>query len=89
VCSHWPKTAIAHERISKVVLVSAHVMPYDDPEIVAGLSAAEQGDDRLLRGRSPELEAEYAASAASMAEGSGGDVASVGRRLGTPRTLAG
>jgi pimeloyl-ACP methyl ester carboxylesterase len=61
--------AIAPERISKVVLVSAHVMPYDDPEIVAGLSAAEQADvDRLLCGRSPELEAEYGAGAASMAE---------------------
>ena len=61
--------AIAPERISKVVLVSAHVMPYDDPAIVAGLSAAEQADvGRLLGGRTPELEAEYAAGAASMTE---------------------
>jgi pimeloyl-ACP methyl ester carboxylesterase len=59
--------AVAPERISKVVLVSAHVMPYDDPSIVAGLSAAEQADvNRLLRGRTPELEAEYAAGAAAM-----------------------
>jgi pimeloyl-ACP methyl ester carboxylesterase len=61
--------AIAPERISRVVLISAHVMPYDDPVIVAGLSAAEHADlDMLLGGRTPELEAEYSAAAASMAE---------------------
>ncbi len=61
--------AIAPERVSKVVLVSAHVMPYDDPEIIARLSAAEQADVRgLLGGRTPELEAEYAAMAASAAQ---------------------
>jgi pimeloyl-ACP methyl ester carboxylesterase len=61
--------AIAPERISKVVLVSVHVLPYDDPAIVAGLSAAEQADvARLLGGRTPELEAEYAAGVASMTE---------------------
>jgi pimeloyl-ACP methyl ester carboxylesterase len=60
--------AIAPERISKVVLVSCHVMPYDDPRIVAGLSAAEQADvNLLLGGRTPQLEAEYAAMAESMA----------------------
>lgn len=60
--------AIAPERITKVVLVSSHVMPYDDPEIVAGLSEAEQADvHALLGGRTPELETQYAAAAASVA----------------------
>lgn len=60
--------AIAPERISKAVLVSPHVMPYDTSEIVAALSDAEQADVRgLLGGRTPELEAEYSASAATMA----------------------
>jgi pimeloyl-ACP methyl ester carboxylesterase len=58
--------AIAPERITKVILISAHVMPYDDPDIVARLSEAEQADvRRLLGGRTPELEAEYEAMAAS------------------------
>ena len=61
--------AIAPERVTRVVMVSGHVLPYDGPEIIAGLSAAEQADvDRLLSGRTPELEAEYAAAAASMTE---------------------
>jgi pimeloyl-ACP methyl ester carboxylesterase len=61
--------AIAPERIDRIVLISAHVMPYDDPEIVSGLSAAEQADvDRLRGGPTPELDAEYAAMAARVAQ---------------------
>lgn len=63
--------AIASKRVSRIVLVSAHTMPYDDPEIVAGLSAAEQADVAQLRqGRTAELEAEYAAMATSLANDS-------------------
>ncbi len=59
--------ALAPDRISKVILISGHVLPYDDPEIVAGLSTAEQADVAMLvGGRTPELEAEYAAAAAAM-----------------------
>jgi pimeloyl-ACP methyl ester carboxylesterase len=60
--------ALAPERITKVVLVSGHVLPYDDPEIVKYLSPAEQADvANLSRGRTPELESEYAAVATAMA----------------------
>lgn len=60
--------ALAPERVPKVVLVSGHVLPYDDPEIVATLSASEQADvGKLVTGRTPDLEAEYTAMAASMA----------------------
>lgn len=61
--------AISPERVNKVVLVCGHVLPYDDPEVIAGLSDDEQADvSRLLAGRTPELEAEYAAAVASIAE---------------------
>ena len=57
---------VAPHRVSKVVLVSAHVMPYDDAAVVALLSAAEQADvENLRRGPTPELEAEYAQMAAA------------------------
>ena len=60
--------AIAPARITKAVLISCHVMPYDDPEIVAGLSEAEQADVLALQGgRAEELEAAYAAVAAQVA----------------------
>lgn len=62
--------AIAPDRIQKVVLVSGHVLPYDDPAIVARLSSAEQDDLRLLAGgRTAELEAAYAHAAATMSSG--------------------
>ena len=61
--------ATAPERVSKAVLISGHVLPYDDPAIIAGLSEAEQADvGRLVGGRTAELEAEYAAGAAAMLE---------------------
>jgi len=51
-----------------VVLVSGHVLPYDDDEVVAGLSEAEQADLSLLRaGPSPELDESYAGMAAAIA----------------------
>lgn len=60
--------ALAPSSIEKVVLVSGHVLPYDDPAIVAALSKDEQADvARLLGGRTPELEAEYAEGVARMA----------------------
>jgi pimeloyl-ACP methyl ester carboxylesterase len=59
--------ATAPERISKVVLISGHVLPYDDPAIIAGLSEAEQADVANLNGgRTAELEAEYAGVAAAI-----------------------
>jgi pimeloyl-ACP methyl ester carboxylesterase len=61
--------ALAPERVTRVVLLSAHVLPYDDPDVVGRLSAAEQADLQLIRqGRTPEVEAAYAAGAASMVE---------------------
>jgi pimeloyl-ACP methyl ester carboxylesterase len=62
--------AMAPDRIQKVVLVSGHVLPYDDPDVIARLSPAEQDDLRMLAGGpTPELEAAYAASAASIGSG--------------------
>lgn len=61
--------AIAPERVTKVVLVSGHVLPYDDPVIIAAMSAAEQADVAMLvGGRTPDLEAEYAAASTATAE---------------------
>ncbi|MEO7423157.1 MAG: alpha/beta hydrolase [Ornithinibacter sp.] len=61
--------AITPERVTKVVLVSGHVLPYDDPVIIAAMSGAEQADvARLVGGRTPGLEAEYAAATAATAE---------------------
>ena len=40
--------AIVPDRTTKVVLSSSHVMPCDDPEIVAGLSEAEQAGVHAL-----------------------------------------
>lgn len=85
--------ALAPDRIEKVVLLSGHVLPYDDPQVVAGLSADEQEDVRLLAGgRTPETEEAYAASVASIVADPVGAVrhmlASVSppeqRLLGTP-----
>ena len=60
--------ALAPDRVSKVVLVSAHALPYDSPEIIGLLSEAEQEDVELLRnGRTPEVEADFAHAAASAA----------------------
>jgi len=60
--------ALAPERVHRVVLVSGHVLPYDDDEVVAGLSEAEQADLSLLRaGPSPELDESYAGMAAAIA----------------------
>lgn len=76
--------ALAPERIPKVVLVSGHVLPYDDPAIVAALSASEQADvARLATGRTPELEAEYAAMASSMAADPVGLIREVASGWGT------
>ena len=59
--------ALSPDRVSRVVLVSAHVLPYDDPAVVTDLSAAEQRDLALLRaGRTPEVESEYAAAGAEV-----------------------
>lgn len=61
--------AMEPDRIPRVVMVSGHVLPYDDPDVVARLSAEERADLDLLRGgRSPEAEAEYAAAAAAARE---------------------
>lgn len=58
--------ARAPERVTRTVLIAAHVMPYEDPQVVASLSEAEQADLAMLRsGRTPELEQAYAAAAAS------------------------
>jgi pimeloyl-ACP methyl ester carboxylesterase len=58
--------ALAPHRITRAVLIAGHVLPYEDPEVVASLSDAEQADLALLRsGRTPELEQAYAAEAAS------------------------
>jgi pimeloyl-ACP methyl ester carboxylesterase len=60
--------AVAPGRITKVVLGSGHVLPYDDAAVVAALSAAEQADVQMLRGgRNAELEDEYARGAAAAA----------------------
>jgi pimeloyl-ACP methyl ester carboxylesterase len=60
--------ALAPDRVSKVVLMSGHVLPYDDDDVVAGLSEAEQADVARLRGgRTPQLEREYTEAAASIA----------------------
>ncbi len=58
--------AAADERIERLVLVSPHALPYDDPAIIALLSKAERSDLDLLRGPVDEAEAEYAASVASL-----------------------
>jgi pimeloyl-ACP methyl ester carboxylesterase len=51
-----------------VVLVSGHVLPYDDERVIAHLSEAEQADLALLRaGPGPELEESYAGIAAATA----------------------
>jgi len=62
--------AMVPDRIQKVVLISGHVLPYDDPDVIARLSPAEQDDLRMLAGgRTPELEEAYASSAASICSG--------------------
>jgi pimeloyl-ACP methyl ester carboxylesterase len=59
--------AAAPERVTRTVLISGHVLPYDDPKVIASLSEAEQADLALLRsGRTPELEREYGDAAASV-----------------------
>jgi pimeloyl-ACP methyl ester carboxylesterase len=64
--------ALAPERVTRVVLLAGHVLPYDDPAIVGLLSAEEQADVAQLRGgRTPELEATYAEAAAAMATAPG------------------
>jgi pimeloyl-ACP methyl ester carboxylesterase len=56
-------------RVTKVVLVSGHVLPYDDPDVEARLSEAEQADLALLRtGSSTELDREYAATSAGFSD---------------------
>lgn len=65
--------ALAPERIEKVGLVSGHALPYDDPTIVAGLSATEQADLALLRsGDDTALEEAYAAGCAAAVADPGG-----------------
>jgi pimeloyl-ACP methyl ester carboxylesterase len=60
--------ALAPDRVQKVGLVSAHALPYDEPEIVARLSASEQEDVALLRtGDLAALEPAYEAGCAAMA----------------------
>lgn len=61
--------ALAPERVDKVVLISGHVLPYDDPAVVAALSSGEQADlAQLLGGPTAALDEEYAAAASAMAE---------------------
>jgi pimeloyl-ACP methyl ester carboxylesterase len=56
-------------RVTKIVLISGHVLPYDDPAVEARLSEAEQADLALLRaGPSRELDGEYAAASASFSD---------------------
>lgn len=59
--------ALEPARVSRVVLVSANVLPYDDESVVADLSQGEQDDVALLRsGDEAAINAEYAASRASL-----------------------
>lgn len=61
--------ALAPDRVERLVLASAHVLPYDDEDMESALSDAEKADLVLLRaGPSAELEAAYAAGAASAAD---------------------
>ena len=61
--------ALAPERVHRVVLVSGHVLPYDDDRVIADLSEAERADLALLRaGPGPELEESYAGMAAAVAD---------------------
>lgn len=61
--------ALAPERVHRVVLVSGHVLPYDDDQVTADLSVDEQADLALLRaGPGPELEESYARMAAAVAD---------------------
>lgn len=56
-------------RVRKVVLISGHVLPYDDPAVEAHLSEAEQADLAMLRaGVSADLDREYAAASASFSD---------------------
>jgi len=58
---------LAPDRVERVVLVSGHVLPYDDPAVVADLSDAEQADLALLRrGPSDELDQVYREAAKAL-----------------------
>lgn len=59
--------ALAPDRVSRLVLLSPNVLPYDDPVVVADLSAAEQDDLDLLRRGGDQLEQAYAEGAAAAA----------------------
>ena len=60
---------LAPERVERIVLISGHVLPYDDPAVIGALSADEQADLALLRaGRTPEVEAAYAAAVARVVQ---------------------
>jgi pimeloyl-ACP methyl ester carboxylesterase len=61
--------ALAADRVEKVVLISGHVLPYDDPAIVAALSRSEQDDlSRLREGRTAALDAAYAVQASDISQ---------------------
>lgn len=60
---------LARERVTRIVLISGHVLPYDDPDVEAALSEAERADLALLRnGPSEELDKAYADGAAGAAD---------------------
>jgi pimeloyl-ACP methyl ester carboxylesterase len=60
--------ALAPDRVERLGLVSAHALPYDDPDVVARLSEAEQADLALLRsGDNAAVEEAYASGCAAMA----------------------
>ena len=59
--------ALAPERVTRVLMVAGHALPYGDEEVVAALSDSEQADVAMLRdGRTPELERAYADGAAAV-----------------------
>lgn len=83
--------ALAPDRVTRIVLVSAHAMPYDDDDVLETLSDAERADLDLLRGPSDALEAAYAEAAAG-ASTTDGALALLGRLAASmsplERTLA-
>lgn len=59
--------ALAPGRVSRVVLVAANALPYDDDGVVADLRPGEQEDVALLRrGDRAEIDAEYRAARAAL-----------------------
>lgn len=76
--------ALEPDRVTRLVLISPHALPYDDPAVIAALSAEEQADVELVRnGPSPEAEAEFAAGAKAAVADMLGLIRGVGERWST------